>query len=236
LYCRRRTGERREEDESGDESGLRSEAPHERVAQHVFPRAAICESAPSAVAGEEPAIAAARAGEEPAAAAGEKPSVAGLAASASGLLGFWSHLSYFRPNSNVKRRHDSNLPSFDSRRRAACRRIEGGHIDFAAAGIEENLPARSGQLRQRGMTDRHAVGLTDKAHINRILANRGDVGVLIGALWPVIVTVNAPRARPSLPFGFGRSWAARSDVFRVVAGDTWSRISPAGFVFVCTFT
>jgi hypothetical protein len=33
---------------------LRSEAPRERVAQHVFPRAAIREPAPSAVAGEEP--------------------------------------------------------------------------------------------------------------------------------------------------------------------------------------
>jgi hypothetical protein len=52
----------------------------------------------------------------------------------------------------------------------------------------------------------------------------------------VIVTVNVPRARRTLPFGFGRSCAARSEVFRVAAGDTWSRISPAGFVFVCTFT
>src|SRR6266536_6006921 len=51
-----------------------------------------------------------------------------------------------------------------------------------------------------------------------------------------IVTLKAPRARRTLPFGFGRSWDARSDVFRVAVGDTCPRISPAGFVFVCTFT
>ena len=53
MFCWR-TGERGEEDESGDESGLRSEAPHERVAQQVFPLAAIREPSPGAVAGEEP--------------------------------------------------------------------------------------------------------------------------------------------------------------------------------------
>src|SRR5207247_10353879 len=51
-----------------------------------------------------------------------------------------------------------------------------------------------------------------------------------------IVTVKAPRARRTLPFGFGRSWDARNAVFRVAVGDTCPRISPAGFVFVWTFT
>ena len=52
----------------------------------------------------------------------------------------------------------------------------------------------------------------------------------------VIVTLKAPRARRTLPFGLGRSSAARSDVVKVATGETWPRISPAGFVFVCTLT
>ena len=55
---------------------------------------------------------------------------------------------------------------------------------------------------------------------------------------PVRVTValNVPFALPSLPFGFGRSCTARSVVLTVAEIWTWSRISPAGFVGVCTLT
>ncbi len=49
-----RTGERCEEDESGDESSVRPETPHERVTQDLLPCAAICEPAPNAVASEAP--------------------------------------------------------------------------------------------------------------------------------------------------------------------------------------
>ena len=52
----------------------------------------------------------------------------------------------------------------------------------------------------------------------------------------VIVAVNVPRARASLPLGLGRSSAARSVVLALATIETWSRISPAGFVGVCTLT
>ena len=52
----------------------------------------------------------------------------------------------------------------------------------------------------------------------------------------MIVAVKVPLAFASLPFGRGRSCAARSVVFTAAAMPTWSRISPAGLVGVCTFT
>ena len=50
-----------------------------------------------------------------------------------------------------------------------------------------------------------------------------------------IVAVNAPCARRTLPLGFGLSWLARSVVLTLAAIATCPRISPAGFVGVCTF-
>jgi hypothetical protein len=52
----------------------------------------------------------------------------------------------------------------------------------------------------------------------------------------VTVTVKVPRARRTLPLGFGLSWLARSATFALAVDDTWPRISPAGFVLVWTFT
>src|SRR5437773_11205706 len=51
----------------------------------------------------------------------------------------------------------------------------------------------------------------------------------------VTVAVKVPRARRTLPLGFGRSWLARIATFTLAMGVTCPRISPAGFVLVCTF-
>ena len=55
---------------------------------------------------------------------------------------------------------------------------------------------------------------------------------------PVLVKValKVPLARATFPYGFGRSWLARSVVLTLAVIATWSRISPAGLVGVWTFT
>ena len=68
------------------------------------------------------------------------------------------------------------------------------------------------------------------------LANVSRQAITPDAPLLVTVAVNVPRARLTFPLGFGRSWLARSVVFTLATIETWSRISPAGFVGVCTFT